>query len=119
MALIDLLHNQFVDHTLIGSVLPGEAVQSGGVFAYKSDTEVTLKTGKVIKTTISPAEIVAAISAAGTQDATPAAGSMSEDLANVVIELNMLVKELTKLNSHVHFISECIQRQTMGGNYGG
>lgn len=116
MALIDLLQNRFVDHTLIGSVLPGEAVQSGGVFAYKSDTEVTLKTGKVIKTSLLPTEITAAISAARTQDAVPVAGSSSEELTNIVIELNTLVKELTKLNSHVHFISECIQRQTMGGN---
>lgn len=114
MAMIDLLQEHYVDHTSIESLLPGEVPKSGSVFSYKPVTEVTLKTGKVVQTSKPCKEIIQAIQAAE-QVGNNAVATCERVPDDLVAELKELVKEISKMTSHVHFISECIQRQTMGG----
>ena len=111
MALMEL-EGRYFDPSVIASILPIEANKSSGMFEFKSETLVTLKTGKEIRTTLSGEEIVARSKEAVERPVTENQNT-TLDLEEFRLLAEDLLTEVKKMNEHLHTVSECLIRYTM------
>ena len=125
------IDGHYVDPTIIESILPVKAqtnnTESGGAFAFKTDTEVSLSNGKSFVTSMSVEavnkiyqEAMTSLKDAVPSPPTPIQGvpeSAIDADENPIEELVMvgdaILKEFKTLNESVHYGSEMLARLSM------
>lgn len=107
--------DNFFDHADVSSVLAIESKTkpvAGAAFEFKPETEITLKTGKTIRTTArSTHELAAEIKKA--DEPVEVNRLVGDSDYNYPAAVEDLIKELKKTNEHLHTLAELTARYVM------